>query len=80
MKDGKAAENPASLVSLRKENNVGVRFMERKGRSSTKGGHKIVPTHVRRNPGVEERVLLNPNTRKPSTLSRLYERMITLGR
>ena len=36
--------------------------------------------HVRRNPGMEERVLLNPNTGKPYTRPRLYERMLALGR
>jgi integrase len=36
--------------------------------------------HARRNPSVEERVLLNPNTGKPYTRPRLYERMLALGR
>ncbi len=36
--------------------------------------------HARRNPNVEERVLVNPNTGKPYTRPRLYERMLSLGR
>src|SRR5260370_11027904 len=36
--------------------------------------------HGHRNPHVEERVLLNPNTGKPYTRPRLYERMLALGR
>ncbi len=36
--------------------------------------------HARRNPSVEERVLLNPNTGKPYTRPRLYERMLAFGR
>jgi integrase len=36
--------------------------------------------YAQRNPHVEERVLLNPNTGKPYTRPRLYERMLALGR
>ncbi len=36
--------------------------------------------HARRDPNVEERVLVNPNTGKPYTRPRLYERMLALGR
>jgi integrase len=36
--------------------------------------------YAQRDPHVEERVLLNPNTGKPYTRPRLYERMLALGR